>query len=36
MLLTAQSSDARRGREVSLRMLQLMTGDLLSSPVALH
>ena len=36
LLLSAQSGDARRTREVNLRATQLMTGDLLASRVALH
>jgi hypothetical protein len=36
LLLSAQSGDARRTREVSLRAIQLMTGDLLASRAALH
>jgi len=36
LLLSAQTSDARRAREVNLRAIQLMTGDLLASRVALH
>jgi hypothetical protein len=36
LLLSAQSDDARRTREVNLRMIQLMAGDLLVSRVALH
>jgi hypothetical protein len=36
LLLSAQSGDVRRNREVNLRMLQLITGDLLASRVALH
>jgi hypothetical protein len=36
LLLSAQSGDARRIREVNLRAIQLMTGDLLASRVALH
>lgn len=36
LLLSAQSGDARRTREVNLRALQLMTGDLLTSRLAMH
>jgi len=36
LLLSAQSGDARRTREVNLRAIQLMTGDLLASRAALH
>jgi len=36
LLLAAQTGDARRIREVNLRAIQLMTGDLLASRVALH
>jgi hypothetical protein len=36
LLLSAQSRDARRTREANLRAIQLMTGDLLTSGVALH
>ena len=36
LFLSAQSGDARRTGEVNLRAIQLMTGDLLPSRVALH
>jgi hypothetical protein len=35
-MLAWQSVDARRTREVNLRAIQLLTGDLLASRVALH
>jgi hypothetical protein len=36
LLLSAKSGDARRNRAINLRMIQLMTGDLLASRLALH
>jgi hypothetical protein len=36
LLLSAQSHDGRCTREVTLRAIQLMTGDLLATRVALH
>jgi hypothetical protein len=36
LLLSAQRGDPRRTREVNLRALQLITGDLLSTPPCVH
>jgi hypothetical protein len=36
LLLSAQSGEAGRSQEVNLRLLQLMTRDLLASRVPLH
>jgi hypothetical protein len=36
LFLSAQSGDPRRTREVNLRAIQLMTGDLLAVRAALH